>query len=146
MEYSWWRALCLRVRGNVCYSRSRLDNRRHCRCRRSVQWRNRQFSLEYYRRFIQEHPRGIDVACRDCELRAAVGRHWVGPRVRCFPPISAIFPCISARSAKPSCQLERCVAGVICTAVTLYSGQLVAQSLYSVATTFAPVSGLWKVV
>lgn len=55
---------------------------------------------------------------------------------------SAMRPCLSARSANSSCQLERCEAGAICTAVTLYSGQLVAQSLYSVVTTFAPVSGL----
>ena len=33
-----------------------------------------------------------------------------------------------------------------CTAVTLYSGQLVAQSEFSVVTTFAPVSGKWNVV
>ena len=32
------------------------------------------------------------------------------------------------------------------TAVTLYSGQLVAQSEYSVVTTLACVSGWWKVV
>ena len=38
------------------------------------------------------------------------------------------------------------MAGATCTAVTLYSGQLVAQSEYSVVTTFAPVSGLWKFV
>ena len=31
--------------------------------------------------------------------------------------------------------------GATCTAVTLYSGQLVAQSLYSVVTTLAPVAG-----
>lgn len=33
-----------------------------------------------------------------------------------------------------------------CTAVTLYSGQLVAQSECSVVTTFAPVTGKWNVV
>ena len=33
-----------------------------------------------------------------------------------------------------------------CTAVTLYSGQLVAQSEFSVVTTLAPVTGWWKVV
>jgi hypothetical protein len=35
---------------------------------------------------------------------------------------------------------------VTCTAVTLYSGQLVAQSEFSVVTTLAPVTGWWKVV
>ena len=33
-----------------------------------------------------------------------------------------------------------------CTAVTLYSGQFVAQSEFSVVTTFAPVTGWWNVV
>ena len=37
-------------------------------------------------------------------------------------------------------------AGRICTAVTLYSGQFVAQSECSVVTTFAPLSGWWNVV
>ena len=36
--------------------------------------------------------------------------------------------------------------GASSTAVTLYSGQLVAQSLYSVVTTFAPLPGKWNVV
>ena len=37
-------------------------------------------------------------------------------------------------------------AGETCTAVTLYSGQLVAQSENSVVTMFARVTGWWKVV
>ena len=60
--------------------------------------------------------------------------------------VSRTLPCRLAFSSKPCCHSERCVAGAICTAVTLYSGQLVAQSLCSVVTTFAPVSGLWNVV
>jgi hypothetical protein len=60
--------------------------------------------------------------------------------------VSASLPCVSARASNSFCHSERCVAGAICTAVTLYSGQLVAQSLYSVVTTLAPVSGLWNVV
>ena len=35
---------------------------------------------------------------------------------------------------------------LICTAVTLYSGQLVAQSLLSVVITLAPETGWWNVV
>ncbi len=60
--------------------------------------------------------------------------------------VSASFPCVLARASNSVCQSERCVAGATCTAVTLYSGQLVAQSLCSVVTTLAPVSGLWNVV
>src|SRR3954451_18863645 len=45
-----------------------------------------------------------------------------------------------------SCQSLGPLLGVTCTAVTLYSGQLVAQSLYSVVTTLAWVCGWWKVV
>src|SRR5690606_780459 len=44
------------------------------------------------------------------------------------------------------CHAERSTAGATCTAVTLYSGHWVAQSLYSVVTTLAPVSGSWNVV
>lgn len=40
----------------------------------------------------------------------------------------------------------RALATPTCTAVTLYSGQLVAQSEFSVVTTLAPVTGWWKVV
>ena len=37
-------------------------------------------------------------------------------------------------------------SGLTSTAVTLYSGQFVAQSELSVVTTFAPLTGWWKVV
>ena len=49
----------------------------------------------------------------------------------------------AARAACASC---RAVTSSTCTAVTLYSGQLVAQSECSVVTTFAPVTGWWNVV
>ena len=40
----------------------------------------------------------------------------------------------------------RAFATPTCTAVTLYSGQFVAQLEFSVVTTLAPVTGWWKVV
>ena len=39
-----------------------------------------------------------------------------------------------------------CLDTVTCTAVTLYSGQFVAQSEFSVVITLAPLTGWWKVV
>jgi len=48
---------------------------------------------------------------------------------------------VSAMAASP-----RALATPTSTAVTLYSGQFVAQSEFSVVTTFAPVTGWWKVV
>jgi hypothetical protein len=39
------------------------------------------------------------------------------------------------------CQFDGSDANVTCTAVTLYSGQFVAQSEFSVVTTLAPDSG-----
>ena len=60
--------------------------------------------------------------------------------------VSSRRSCSLRRFSNSTCQRERCTAGATCTAVTLYSGQFVAQSLYSVVTTFAPVSGSWKVV
>src|SRR5262245_25912860 len=44
------------------------------------------------------------------------------------------------------CHSDIFFAGFTCTAVTLYSGQLVAQSENSVVTTLAPVMAWWKVV
>jgi hypothetical protein len=53
----------------------------------------------------------------------------------------------SADSARYStCQSDGPFEGDTCTAVTLYSGQLVAQSEYSVVTTLAWVNGWWNVV
>jgi hypothetical protein len=46
----------------------------------------------------------------------------------------------------PGAGVSNAVATVTSTAVTLYSGQFVAQSELSVVTTFAPVTGWWKVV
>src|SRR6266700_4117408 len=51
-----------------------------------------------------------------------------------------------ACSSYAFCQSDGPFDGEICTAVTLYSGQLVAQSEYSVVITLACVSGWWKVV
>ena len=52
----------------------------------------------------------------------------------------------AAWAAYSSCHSVSPFEGATCTAVTLYSGQLVAQSEKSVVTTFARVSGWWKVV
>ena len=51
-----------------------------------------------------------------------------------------------ACSSYDFCQSDVPFDGEICTAVTLYSGQLVAQSEYSVVMTLAWVSGWWNVV
>ena len=51
-----------------------------------------------------------------------------------------------ARRALGDAWSPRALATPTCTAVTLYSGQLVAQSEFSVVTTLAPVTGWWKVV
>ena len=53
---------------------------------------------------------------------------------------------IAAEAASPAAARAASVATVTCTAVTLYSGQFVAQSEFSVVTTLAPVTGWWKVV
>ena len=45
-----------------------------------------------------------------------------------------------------SCHSDGWLTSTTCTAVTLYSGQLVAQSELSVVMTLAPDSGKWKVV
>src|SRR5690554_5569272 len=44
------------------------------------------------------------------------------------------------------CHGDNSVAWLTCTAVTLYSGQSVAQSANSVVITLAPVCGMWNVV
>ena len=51
-----------------------------------------------------------------------------------------------ACSSYSICQSDGPLDGETCTAVTLYSGQLVAQSEKSVVMTLAYVSGWWKVV
>ena len=51
-----------------------------------------------------------------------------------------------SRSSHSSCHSDGRLEGVTCTAVTLYSGQLVAQSEFSVVMTLAPLIGKWKVV
>ena len=69
-------------------------------------------------------------------VRAGLGGH----------PAGSASACTRARWSKRSCHSERWLAGRTSTAVTLYSGQLVAQSDSSVVTTLVPVSGWWKVV
>src|SRR6478735_7803187 len=49
-------------------------------------------------------------------------------------------------AASAHCARAASVTTSTCTAVTLYSGQFVAQSEFSVVTTLAPVTGWWKVV
>src|SRR5512139_2631662 len=58
----------------------------------------------------------------------------------------AIRRLCSACSAYSLCHSLGPLDGETCTAVTLYSGQFVAQSENSVVTTLACVSGWWKVV
>ena len=60
--------------------------------------------------------------------------------------IVAIRRLCSANSLYSVCQALGPFDGETCTAVTLYSGQLVAQSEYSVVMTLACVVGWWKVV
>ena len=48
--------------------------------------------------------------------------------------------------AMPALPLGRLLTCTTSTAVTLYSGQFVAQSEFSVVTTLAPDSGKWNVV
>src|SRR5690606_21363830 len=70
---------------------------------------------------------------------------------------SGAHACVGSRSFVSRCligspvaarrfQASRWLTFTTCTAVTLYSGQLVAQSEFSVVTMFAPVSGKWNVV
>src|SRR3546814_1982752 len=51
------------------------------------------------------------------------------------------FCCTSEKRDHCRCHSEGCDTRITCTAVTLYSGQLVAQSELSVVTTLAPDSG-----
>ena len=51
-----------------------------------------------------------------------------------------------SRSSHSPCHSEGRLDGFTCTAVTLYSGQLVAQSEFSVVMTLAPLTGKWNVV
>ena len=75
-----------------------------------------------------------DHGCRACPIIASLRRGQDAARQR--PPARRSLP------ATPMGPFE----GVTCTAVTLYSGQLVAQSEKSVVITLACVSGWWKVV
>src|SRR6478736_8885879 len=59
---------------------------------------------------------------------------------------SSSSACILSKRLCSRCHWDGCVTGMTCTAVTLYSGQLVAQSELSVVITLAPDSGKWNVV
>ena len=63
------------------------------------------------------------------------------PRLRCGHERVSRGARASSRASSP-----RALATPTWTAVTLYSGQFVAQSEFSVVTTLAPVTGWWKVV
>ncbi len=52
----------------------------------------------------------------------------------------------TSSSKNRACQSDGPLVRRTCTAVTLYSGQLVAQSEKSVVMTLAPVFAWWKVV
>ena len=67
--------------------------------------------------------------------------HWLVPLLLLNKPC-----CCLSKDFCRACQLEGSVTLLSCTAVTLYSGQLVAQSLLSVVITLAPDTGWWKVV
>ncbi len=60
------------------------------------------------------------------------------PRLRA---LSSKAVCCRLKACCCFCHSDGCVTRVTCTAVTLYSGQLVAQSELSVVTMFAPVIG-----
>ena len=60
--------------------------------------------------------------------------------------VSTAISWVSVNSRKRFCHSEGWLTRVACTAVTLYSGQFVAQSELSVVITFAPDSGKWNVV
>ena len=66
-------------------------------------------------------------------------RHEV---IRC----SSSASCSSVNCWNRFCHSDDRNTGITCTAVTLYSGQLVAQSEFSVVITLAPDSGWWNVV
>ena len=69
-----------------------------------------------------------------------VGRAFGPPRAIEQPELRLV------EAAVARCHSDGCVTLATCTAVTLYSGQLVAQSELSVVITLAPDSGKWKVV
>ena len=71
----------------------------------------------------------------------AIGRDRIG-----VASFEQRLPGCRVNSRKRFCHSEGWLTRVTCTAVTLYSGQLVAQSELSVVITFAPDSGKWNVV
>ena len=69
-------------------------------------------------------------------------------RRRAIASVAATSTSSGTRCAAPAADSARTVSVTTstCTAVTLYSGQFVAQSEFSVVTTLAPVTGWWNVV
>src|SRR5262245_8765384 len=77
----------------------------------------------------------------------AVGRHRAGlSGYSAATRRSAMRRLCRVSSSYSSCHSNGPFDGLTCTAVTLYSGQLVAQSKNSVVTTFTCMVGWWKVV
>ena len=79
-----------------------------------------------------------------------LGGRWPNWRAMSRPirTTAGSVPVTGVAAGRGSTGSARCpaLATVTSTAVTLYSGQFVAQSLFSVVTTLAPVTGWWNVV
>jgi len=89
----------------------------------------------------RSHPRRPELTQVLTYLRGDLGPRWdVTGNLICHFHQSLMFGRGGSRHAGCS------AAGRISTAVTLYSGQLVAQSELSVVITLVPLTGWWKVV
>src|ERR1700722_12111686 len=88
----------------------------------------------------------IVLAMAECPADLVGHRDQPGHRVAHFAATAEIRRAAPLWVWQSRCQSLGPFVGEICTAVTLYSGQLVAQSGFSVVTTLACVSGWWKVV
>src|SRR3954471_10555563 len=95
-----------------------------------------------HRLFFRPEPEEIGDFVRHLHKMAAVVVHVYSAATLGSPMRSAF----SLKSEYSSCHSDQRFVGRISTAVTLYSGHPVAQSAFSVVTTFAPDSGKWKVV
>src|SRR5690606_37576377 len=78
-----------------------------------------------------------------CHIHAAAAQLSSSAPARAWRRNSS---CSSVKASKFCCHSDSFVTLCACTAVTLYSGQFVAQSELSVVTTLAPDSGWWNVV
>lgn len=84
------------------------------------------------------------LALRRCDLACLIaGEAGQGYSAACSGAMRRLWRACSLYSL---CHSVGPLDGATCTAVTLYSGQLVAQSEKSVVITLACVSGWWKVV